>query len=193
MFKYFIFLYINFICKLLLLLFFFICKGVLLCFFIYQILSYGHFEYRSFTFSSKHLNASSLWDGAKQHDKLYYEGRVMTYTFIPVVFFPLTVFKVGHIQYNRMRKWAIWIVVLFSVMIFVGTLHVSKQWDWSMIHILNLFLITYLKWVNCLVNDIMHIFRRTHFRRNRVINHSAHSGILMTVPFFIFYSDDMIF
>lgn len=97
----------------------------------------------------------------------------MTYTFIPVVFFPLTVFKVGHIRYNRMRKLAIWIVVLLWVMIFVGSLHVPKQWDWSMIHILNLFLITDLKWVNCLVNEIMHIFRRTHFRQNRVINHGV--------------------
>lgn len=62
-----------------------------------------------------------------------------------------------------------------------------------MIHMLKLFSITDLKRVNSLVNEIMHMFRKVQFSQNRAINHIVHSGILITVAFFFFYSDDKTF
>jgi len=59
-----------------------------------------------------------------------------------------------------------------------------------MIHILKLFSITELKRVNSLVNERMHMFRKVHFSRNRAINHTVHSEILMS---FFFVSDDNTF
>jgi len=59
-----------------------------------------------------------------------------------------------------------------------------------MIHILKLFSITELKRVNSLVNERMHMFRKVHFSRNRAINHTVHSEILIR---FFFVSDDNTF
>ncbi len=49
-------------------------------------------------------------------------------------------------SWTHIKEWTIWIVVSLTVMIFVGPLHISKQW--SLINLLNLFSID-LKGVSC--------------------------------------------